>query len=111
MFKSLALTFFGDIADLGPILDMLRVVGLQFHHGLVSTLLERLVLVEPLFGSLVESLKVANRKWFVAEILKGVLQVSDQHTKLGAPITKVIQLQNIVTHKGKNAGAALTDNC
>ncbi len=111
MFKSLALTLFGDIANLCPILDMLGVVGLQFHHGLVSTLLERLVLVEPLFGSLVESLKVTNRQWFVTEILKRVLQMRDQHTKLSAPVTKVIQLQNIVTHKGKHTGAALTDNC
>ena len=60
---------------------------------------------------LVEALQVSNRRrlWPIVGIF--VLEMSDQHSKLGAPVAEVVQLQDVVTHERHQVWYALTYDC
>jgi len=60
---------------------------------------------------LVEALQVSNRRWLWPIVGIFVLEMSDQHSKLGAPVAEVVQLQDVVTHERHQVWYALTYDC
>mmetsp|Transcript_15804 Transcript_15804/g.41602 ORF Transcript_15804/g.41602 Transcript_15804/m.41602 type:complete len:238 (+) Transcript_15804:1255-1968(+) len=78
------------VADLPPRVARAAVAALQLDNLIVRHLLEGLVVVEDLLRVPVELLQVGDRRWLRRIVWEHVLQVADQHAKLRAPVTDVV---------------------
>ena len=59
---------------------------------------------------LVECLKVTDR-WRLLEVVwELLLEMCNEHTELCAPVSQVVQLENIVTHKVIESGNAVAND-
>ena len=58
----------------------------------------------------VEDLEIANRRQLFSESRKLVLEVSNEHSELSAPVTQVVELEDVVTDKLAQSSDAVADN-
>mmetsp|Transcript_15817 Transcript_15817/g.45095 ORF Transcript_15817/g.45095 Transcript_15817/m.45095 type:complete len:390 (-) Transcript_15817:12-1181(-) len=86
------------IANPLPRLPRNLAAALQVDNCLLGSFLEVLVVIESLLRGLVECVQVADIRHLAAlhEVRVRLLHVLDQHAKLGAPITDMVQPVNLV---------------
>ena len=58
----------------------------------------------------VEDLQIANRRQLFSESRKLVLEVSNEHSKLLAPVTQVVELEDVVADKLAQSSDAVADD-
>ncbi len=96
----------GDVLELGPQLQAVRVAGLQLDHQAAGAVGEGFGLVEALLGGAVEVLQV--RQLVTGD---GVFfQVGHQHAELGAPVAHVVLADHGVAEELQDPGHAVAND-
>mmetsp|Transcript_53463 Transcript_53463/g.153405 ORF Transcript_53463/g.153405 Transcript_53463/m.153405 type:complete len:519 (-) Transcript_53463:105-1661(-) len=99
-----------DVADPLPGRARELAAALQVHNCFLRLLLEVLVLVEPLLGSLVERIQVAHVRHAACALEEagvGLLHELDEHTELSAPIADVVQSVHLMAAELQNPAQGL----
>mmetsp|Transcript_49439 Transcript_49439/g.107952 ORF Transcript_49439/g.107952 Transcript_49439/m.107952 type:complete len:265 (-) Transcript_49439:267-1061(-) len=101
--------FSADVAEHSPGRAGRGLPALQGHDLLPGPPLESLIIIESLLSRLVKRHQVRQRGPRLLEIGELVLQMLNQHTKLGPPVPGVVQAVHLMASKFQNAGASLPD--
>lgn len=83
---------------------------LQLDHVSLSASLEFLLIIEALFGTLVKGLQVGDVGLLIDKVREVVVELSNQHTELGAPVAHVIHTVHLVSKELENPADTVTLN-
>ena len=99
----------GNVHQLAPHLEEVRVSTLKFHHVAARALGEGFVFVIVLFGFTVETFQVCQRH-FACVFLLLFFQIRDQHAELRAPVAYVVSADHLVTKELQGTHCRVTDD-
>jgi hypothetical protein len=84
------------------------ITTLQLNDVGVSGCLEQFFLVESFLRVLVKSLQIRDLGLFLEEVWKSFVKFCDQHAKLGTPVANVVDTEDFIAQKFKNAANTVT---
>ena len=78
------------------------ITRLELNNVVFSAFLEVLVVIKALFSILIKSLEVSNIGRVFHKVREVVIELGDQHSKLGSPVTDMVNTVNFVAEEFKD---------
>lgn len=97
-----------ELAEHSPASKAFLITRLKSDDVFLRDLLEGLILIKSLLGSLVEGLEITDVWLLLNEIREVVVQLLDQHSKLSAPVSNVVDSLDVVTKELKDPTNAVS---